>query len=85
MKKTIKVKAKPGLMVHFPQGIVVSPGRKTRVLQGEEVIEIPNNTRFVRRRLLMGDLIEVGADVVESSTKPTPKPAPKPKSEPKED
>lgn len=60
-RKTIRVRAGQGLTVHLPLDVAAAPGRQTRTLVGEEIIEVPADNRFVQRRLLVGDLVEVKA------------------------
>lgn len=66
-KPKIKVRAGDGLMVHFPQTVITAPGRRTLVLEGDAVAEVPLNMRFVRRSLRNGDLV-----VVQTEGKPEP-------------
>lgn len=79
--KTIKVRAGAGLRVFFPQRVVAAPGRRTRVLEGAQVIEVPANMRFVRRSIRCEDLVEVQTadlDVVQTEETPEPEIEPEP-------
>jgi hypothetical protein len=57
--RTILVKAGQGLRVYFPLSVVAAAGRRTRILEGDEVLEVDPSDRFVRRRMQIGDLIVV--------------------------
>ena len=56
MKKTIKVKAGEGLTIYIASR---AAGGRVRVLTGDEVLEVPANMRFIRRRIAVEDLIVV--------------------------
>lgn len=58
--KKIRVKAGPGLKVFFPLDVIAAPGRRVRILEGDEVVEVRANMRFVQRSLRCKDLIKVG-------------------------
>ncbi len=73
-KKTIKVRAGEGRQVHFPQRVIAAPGRRTLVLKGDAVIEIPCDMRFVRRSLRNGDLVMVQTEEPTAKAKPKSKP-----------
>lgn len=74
--KKIKVRAGAGLRVFFPHRVVTAPGRRTRVLEGAQVIEVPANMRFVRRSIRCKDLVVVQTE----ERQPTPvRPKPEPK------
>ncbi|HEU02893.1 hypothetical protein LCGC14_0605520 [marine sediment metagenome] len=73
--KKIQVRAGEGRQVHFPLRVIAAPGRRTLVLDGSTVVEVPLNMRFVRRSLRNGDLLVVQTE--------EPKPKAKPKSKPK--
>jgi hypothetical protein len=76
----IKVRAKEGLKVFFPLEVAAAPGRRVKILEGAEVLEVEANTRFVQRRIVVGDLVR--CDVVPSkpkAEKPKTKPAAKPR------
>ena len=57
--KTIKVRAAEGLRVFFPHAVAAAPGRRTKILEGEETLEVSSNMRFVRRSIRCGDLVVV--------------------------
>jgi hypothetical protein len=78
--KTIKVRAGKGRQVHFPLRVIAAPGRRTLVLEGDAVVEIPCDMRFVRRSLRNGDLVMVQTEDAKPKAKP-PTPKIKPKAE----
>ncbi len=55
----IRVRAGKGRVVYFPLSVIAAPGRRTLVLQGDRVIEVPANMRFVRRSRRNRDLVVV--------------------------
>jgi len=55
------------LKVFFPLDVIAAPGRRTFVLFGDMVVDLPSDHRYVRRRVLKGDLI-----MVRSSQGPQP-------------
>ena len=57
--KLIKVNAAPGLVMHFPTRTITAPGARTLKIEGDTVIEVNGDDRFVRRRLKVGDLVLV--------------------------
>jgi hypothetical protein len=57
--KMIAVRAGDGLVVHLPKRLGCAPGARTRVITATEIVEVPSNSRFVRRRILVGDLVVV--------------------------
>lgn len=65
----IKVRAGKGRQVHFPLRVIAAPGRRTLVLEGDRVIEVPANMRFVRRSIRNQDLV-----VVQTEGNPEPEP-----------
>lgn len=74
--KTIKVRAGEGLQVHFPLQVIAAPGRRTLVLEGAAVLEVPADMRFVRRSLRNGDLVMVQTEEPKPKAKSRPKPKP---------
>ena len=62
---TMRVQAAPDRVVVFPLDVVAGPGGRHRFLEGDEIIEVPSNARFVARRILMHDLIVVPLPKVE--------------------
>ncbi len=74
--KTIKVRAGEGRQVHFPLRVIAAPGRRTLVLEGDRVIEVPLNMRFVRRSLRNRDLIMVQTEGNEPEIEPEVEPEP---------
>ena len=73
----IKVRAGEGRSVHFTLRVIAAPGRRTLVLEGDRVIEVPLNMRFVRRSLRNRDLV-----MVQTEGKPEPVPEIEVESEP---
>lgn len=68
-----KVKAAEGLKVFFPLDVKAGPGRRTFILEGDAVVEVNTDTRFVRRRIAAGDLTIVRT-VAKRASKPKTKP-----------
>jgi len=62
MERKVRVKAGDGLKVFLPLDVLAAPGRKIKVLEGDETVEVPLDTRYVRRRLKVGDLVVVESD-----------------------
>ncbi len=73
-----RVKAGRGLKVFFPLDIKAAPGRRTLILEGDEVIEVDASSRFVMRSIRCGDLV-----VVKTETRARDKVPPKSKSKAK--
>ncbi len=69
-KSKISVKAKEGLKVFFPLDVVAAPGRRVKILEGEEVIEVPSHMRFVQRRIAARDLVVIKQSKPVRETKP---------------
>lgn len=55
----VKVMAKKGLRVFFPRRVVAAPGARTLVLEGEAVIEVDGDERFVAKRIRVGELVVI--------------------------
>ena len=75
MSKKISVRAGDGLKVFFPLRTIAAPGARAYVLEGETVLEVNGEDRFVVRRIQVGDLVVVQR----SKPKPTPRKAAKSK------
>ena len=78
--RMITVRAAEGLIVFFPLSISPAPGRRHRRLVGEETVEVPADTRFVQRRIKVGDLVVVKPTKAAKS-EPASKPKKKPEAE----
>ncbi len=83
--KTMKVRAGEGRQVHFPQQVIAAPGRRTLVLEGDAVIEVPCDMRFIRRSLRNGDLVMVQTEGKRTEPPKAPKPKPQRKPAPATD
>ena len=57
--KMITVRAGKDLRVFFPMGTVAAPGARTKIIQGDETVEVPASDRFVAKRIKVGDLVVV--------------------------
>lgn len=65
-----KVKAKKGIKVFFPRGVMSAPGGAGFILEGSAVVTTDASQSFVHKRIKAGDLVEV-KDV---EPEPTPEP-----------
>lgn len=65
MAKTIRVRMAPGLTMPLPSGVGIDT--TVEVMTSETEVEVLRDSRFIRRRLACGDLVEV--------TQPAPEPA----------
>jgi hypothetical protein len=75
MNTKCRVRAGDGLKVFFPLDIKAAPGRRTFVLEGDEVIEVDRTSRFVMRSLRCGDLVMVRTEKAPAAPKPKGKAA----------
>ncbi len=57
--KMITVRAGKDLMVHFPMSTIAAPGARTKMIQGDETVQVPASDRFVAKRIKVGDLVVV--------------------------
>ncbi len=65
--KMIKVRAGDGLVMHFPRRVVSAPGARTMQIDGDTVVEVDADDRFIRRRLKVGDLVLVKTEKPKTS------------------
>lgn len=70
MRNTVTVRARMGRRVFFPRRVISAPGGRVLSIDGATEAEVDGDDRFIRRRLLVGDLI-----LVEKTEKRSRKPA----------
>lgn len=61
-EKTIKVRARPGYKCTLPKCVIHAPGDRYLTIR-EEPVEVPFNNRYVQKRLAVGDLVVVTAEL----------------------